>query len=302
MKEILPYFLFAVSLAGLTWGCDGTPSGEVGQPASPVERNSESEDQSADLESEETARAEESQQCSGPAVAGTFMLGDVVILLEESVVSMSVQQGDDCFSGATIRIEDFNGYSVSATVEADSTGTLVVTAAELEPCEGCLEFYTFNPEGSTVGLLSSPEWGEAGSCTSMDGLAMVGSILFDGVSGNTIPGNSDNSITVLIDGIQFSGSVVTEAGNGNCAEEVETCTDVACGQDMYGVECGGCDEGMACINGGCQVWNCPPAGPYGAEIGQTVMDIELKDCDGNTHSLQDLCGAQVGFFNLLAGF
>ena len=308
MKRIVRSHLPVALALALTWGCDSTSSGElqefgeVDERAIPSDRLTEREGETVERETGEGALDRDEVPCVGPAVEGTFMLGDVEILLEESVVSMSVKQGDNCLSGATFLVEDDNGYSFSATVEADSTGTLSVTAAKLQPCEGCLEFYTFNPEGSTVGLLSTPDWGEVGSCTPLDGLAMVGSILFDGVSGNSIPGNSDNSITVRIDGIQFAGSIITEAGAGTCADEVETCTDVTCGQDIYGVECGGCNEGMACIDGECQVWNCPPPGPYGAEIGQTVMNIELKDCDGNTHSLQDLCGAPVGFFNLLAGF
>jgi hypothetical protein len=38
---------------------------------------------------------------------------------------------------------------------------------------------------------------------------------------------------------------------------------------------------------------CPPAAPFGTEPGDVSADIELLDCDGNTHTLHELCETQV---------
>lgn len=39
---------------------------------------------------------------------------------------------------------------------------------------------------------------------------------------------------------------------------------------------------------------CPPAGPFGAEVGDTPEDLRFSDCDGNAVGLHDLCGANAG--------
>jgi len=38
---------------------------------------------------------------------------------------------------------------------------------------------------------------------------------------------------------------------------------------------------------------CPPPGPYGYELGDTLTDVALDDCDGQELRLHDLCGARV---------
>ena len=34
---------------------------------------------------------------------------------------------------------------------------------------------------------------------------------------------------------------------------------------------------------------CPAAGPFGTDVGATVSDFALKDCDGNDVSIHGLC-------------
>jgi peroxiredoxin len=38
---------------------------------------------------------------------------------------------------------------------------------------------------------------------------------------------------------------------------------------------------------------CPPAGPFGTRAGDISPDFTLTDCDGNTHTLHELCEKQV---------
>jgi len=48
--------------------------------------------------------------------------------------------------------------------------------------------------------------------------------------------------------------------------------------------------------------DCPPAGPYGTGIGDTLPDITLTDCDGGQHHLHDLCAFNVSWFFTFAGW
>jgi peroxiredoxin len=39
---------------------------------------------------------------------------------------------------------------------------------------------------------------------------------------------------------------------------------------------------------------CPPTGPFGGDLGNQLPDLQLADCDGQTVSLHELCGANAG--------
>ena len=39
---------------------------------------------------------------------------------------------------------------------------------------------------------------------------------------------------------------------------------------------------------------CPPVGPFGYDVGETLTNIILSDCEGRQVSLHDLCGANGG--------
>lgn len=38
---------------------------------------------------------------------------------------------------------------------------------------------------------------------------------------------------------------------------------------------------------------CPPTGPYSSEVGAIGRDVTLMDCDGNEHSLHELCESEA---------
>lgn len=50
------------------------------------------------------------------------------------------------------------------------------------------------------------------------------------------------------------------------------------------------------------VEGCPPGGPFGTEVGSTVSDVTLPDCDGNLHSLHEQCGKKALWLFEFAGW
>ena len=79
---------------------------------------------------------------------------------------------------------------------------------------------------------------------------------------------------------------------------VPACEGLACGDDGCGGECGTCGAGEVCAEGACRLpmgGTCPPAAPYGTEVGDVAADAVLFDCDGNEVRLHELCEADVAW-------
>ena len=76
------------------------------------------------------------------------------------------------------------------------------------------------------------------------------------------------------------------------------CAAKQCGGDGCGGSCGTCSVGTCNGAGQCQApLSCPPDGPYGLNVGDIAPDVTLKDCDGNSYSVHDLCdGAAAWIF------
>jgi hypothetical protein len=51
--------------------------------------------------------------------------------------------------------------------------------------------------------------------------------------------------------------------------------------------------GAGCTELPCVDVECPPAGPYGTEIGETLGDLSFVDCEGEPVTLHGMCGAKV---------
>lgn len=47
---------------------------------------------------------------------------------------------------------------------------------------------------------------------------------------------------------------------------------------------------------------CPPSGPFGTSVGSTTPDIQLPDCDGNMHTVHNLCAKKASWFFGMAGW
>jgi len=241
----------------------------------------------------------EEETCEG-SVGGDIRIGEDSYPLAESSTMLSAQHNADCISAFSLQL-DWQGCSLALEGESSESGWNLNLAElgnathldELCEIEG-LVGATFNSEESRIGLVAGPEGStEETTCIDVSSLAMVGTLVF----------GTDSSLVLDLDEIVLDGNFLSgHADEGGCAPAVETCENVSCGPDAYGVECGGCEDGFACIEGSCQVWNCPPEGPFGTQIGDLVFPYEYQDCDGNWHSLHDLCGAPASLFNLLAGY
>ena len=180
----------------------------------------------------------------------------------------------------------------------------VVSGGITGACDALGDFagLAFNEGASTFGLTSGPsaEASEEAECVGGADVDMVGRLLF---------GTTVDAPAIILSGVKLSGDIYSslvdassDVAGGSCGTAPEICVDQGCGSDAYGVSCGACEDGFACIEGNCAVWNCPPEAPFGTQVGDLLHPFEYQDCDGNWHSLHDLCGQPAALFNLLAGY
>lgn len=66
--------------------------------------------------------------------------------------------------------------------------------------------------------------------------------------------------------------------------------------------CGACTSAESCLDGVCYAPGCPPEPPYGTHPGEMLTDVVVYDCEDNPVHLHAMCGANVGYFNLFAGW
>lgn len=72
-----------------------------------------------------------------------------------------------------------------------------------------------------------------------------------------------------------------------------TCELNECGNDVHGASCGSCANGSSCLGGVCHEPCDVPDVPRGAQVGQVLTDLQLRDCDGNPVTTDGLCGFQA---------
>lgn len=73
-------------------------------------------------------------------------------------------------------------------------------------------------------------------------------------------------------------------------------------EDRSSDPCERCSAQENCVEGVCYAPGCPPEGPYGTHPGDRLLDVVVYDCEDNPVHIHSLCGANVGYFNLLAGW
>lgn len=56
------------------------------------------------------------------------------------------------------------------------------------------------------------------------------------------------------------------------------------------------------VDPGLGALQCPPHGPFGPEIGDTLANVALADCDGRPYALHDLCPHDVSYVFGFAGW
>jgi hypothetical protein len=211
--------------------------------------------------------------------------------------------GDGCLTSLSLILEQEDGCRLDLILDG-SQGAWNVAAGSLGVDASCgldisdshqMGNYLLD-NGASTGALVEPPTSDSDDTACFDAaeLSLIGLVLLK---------NGDQEIEIDLSSIHLAGDVLGEAiAAGSCPEAVTPCENVGCGGDAYGTSCGGCASGYACVSSECVVWNCPPEGPFGTHPGESLTDVVLWDCDENEYHLHDLCGADVAYFNLLAGW
>ncbi len=166
----------------------------------------------------------------------------------------------------------------------------------LTDAEGSFGVYAMESADATGALVGPQVYNGSDeiACMSAAGLSLLGKATFS---------DGQNSIEVTFNNLSVSGEIFTATTEtGTCPIEAIACVDAFCGADEYGVECGTCDIGYDCDAGQCALNTCPPQPPFGTHPFNSLTDLTVYDCDGKPVQLHELCGAPVGYFNLLAGW
>lgn len=87
-------------------------------------------------------------------------------------------------------------------------------------------------------------------------------------------------------------STAAPDGTGEALDATEDAADVAADSTPEG----GLDTAVLVPEG-----PCPPEGPIGAESGAVAPDVELSDCDGELHSIHDLCELDAAWLFTFSG-
>ena len=245
------------------------------------------------------------EECTARADA-TLSSDQGEIVYADAIVSAAAQHAPSagCINELSLTLSSEGSCPMSLTfqtLEGEQWGlTAGSFTVDAECGEGLDESthgdYTLNVALSTGGLDGQPMAQDAASagCQPSANIALTGLALFDG---------EGKTLEVNLNGLSLNGGVLSSPStNDSCPAAISACPNRTCGTDDYGKSCGTCPDGEACVDGGCRVWNCPPGAPFGTTPGTNLTDVELRDCDGNPVFLHELCGADVGFFNLLAGW
>ena len=152
-----------------------------------------------------------------------------------------------------------------------------------------------NSLGSLMNLPDKVDYPDADeSCAQVPELKLVGNARF--MAG-------EDMLEVNLSGITLKGSVhSTKVDDGHAPGAYVSCEGVSCGDDLYGVYCGGCDESLTCAAGVCQESACLPEGDGNAsefaglkgkcpQCGNHIGDITWTDRHGNEVNLHDFCDA-----------
>ena len=244
--------------------------------------------------------------CQVDPVASTLTTaGEIAWPDAEPTVEITRSKSEGCLQGMNIEIGGEDGCRLKLSIqvsEADLTiesGTLTIVdacASDLSIAEG---IYVADSETSTAGVVQdiTGAYSDDDGCVLLDTLSLIGRVSFRKAASQT------EVLAVYLDTMPISGSVMDAlTDGGSCADPAVSCAGMNCGEDAYGIACGECSDELVCKNNSCGEALCPPAGPYGTDPGTIAMDVTLSDCDGNTKSIHDMCGANAAHINLLAGW
>jgi len=223
----------------------------------------------------------------------------------EPMVEVVRSKAEGCLQGLNIELGEEAGCRLKLSMAVSDTqlmiesGTLTIVdacASDLSIAEG---IYVADSETSTAGIVQdiTGAYSDDAGCVALDTLSLMGRVSFRKAASQT------EVLAVYLDTMPISGSVVDALAEGaSCADPAVSCAGMNCGEDAYGMACGECSGELVCNDNSCGEALCPPSGPYGTDPGTIATDVTLTDCDGNTKSIHEMCGANAAHINLLAGW
>jgi hypothetical protein len=218
----------------------------------------------------------------------------------KSEADLQIEAG--CITDMSLRFERSDGCPLELSfVSSDGVWTLSTASLDLDAACGLdgaeSSFGTYTLSNGAAGAIVGPQVFQGEDevqCLSAAGLSLLGKATLT---------NGQQSLDLKFNDLTLSGDFFsTRTGEASCPSEAEACADSFCGADEFGVTCGTCDIGYECDSGQCSLNTCPPLPPFGTHPFNSLTDLTVYDCDGSPVNLHELCGAPVGYFNLLAGW
>jgi hypothetical protein len=244
-----------------------------------------------------------------PKGALSTSVGDIIYQNHNVTAQASHLVGNGCLTALDLTFDIAGGCELSLSM-AGQGGEWALTSGSFTADANCGASYPEAAYGaylvdvaqSTAVLVDGPESADDSaathSCFSGDVMQLLGILTMK---------SGPQDMTIRLNNLTLTGSIAsTGMAEGGCPAAPTLCPDtIACGQDPYGVECGECEEGFECSQGNiCKVSLCPPTAPpaFGTEQGDTLLNITLRDCDGNEFELHNLCGNNATYVNLFAAW
>jgi len=214
--------------------------------------------------------------------------------------ALQIEQG--CLTEMSLRFERSDGCPLELSfTSSDGVWTLAGASLALDASCGLEEsddaFGTYTLQSGGTGAIVGTQvfqGEEESECLSASGMSLLGKATL---------ANGAQTLDLKFNDLKLSGEFFsTRTSEVSCPTEVEACADAFCGSDEFGVACGSCGIGYECDAGQCGLNTCPPLPPFGTHPFNSLTDLTVYDCDGSPVNLHELCGAPVGYFNLLAGW
>lgn len=244
-----------------------------------------------------------------PKGALSTSVGDIIYQNNHMTAEASHLVGDGCLTALDLTFDIAGGCELALNMVGQG-GEWALTSGSFTADANCGASFPEDAYGaylvdvaqSTAVLADGPasvdDAAATHSCLSGDAMQLLGLLTMN---------SGPQDLTMRLNNLMVTGSIAsTGVSVGGCPVAPTFCPDtLECGQDPYGVECGDCEEGFQCNQANtCEVSLCPPTAPpaFGTEKGDTLLNITLRDCDGNDFELHNLCGNNATYVNLFAAW
>ena len=240
------------------------------------------------------------------AVRTTY--ADIIYQNNDVQVTASHLRGNGCVLGMDLSFSISGGCMLSLTFTSDENNKWKLGGGQFIADSHCGEYwpteangtYEIDMENSNGALMELPtavDYPEAdASCAQAESIELAGKIRF--VSAQ----DPLDLLDITLVGLKVSGTILSNAADeGSCPWEFESCVGVSCGEDAYGVACGGCEGELSCVAGVCQASACLTEGD-GKTVGYHIADILWADSEGEQVNLHDFCKAPAVWIIKTAGW